>query len=206
MLLDEVMPDTSFQVVVHEIVAADRATTWEAIFAANLAADPAMRVLSAVREAPNRIVGWWRGEAREPMPDTFTFADIGDVAGWVTLAEDPPNEHVAGAVGRFWERDYGWVDVEPDEFAGYAEPGHAKTAVGFSLRDYGAAHTLLSYDSRTTCTDEDALRRFRRYWLLLRPFLPVIMGRASRAIGREAEQRAGAAADVDLAAAERAVT
>lgn len=191
MLIDEVVPDPEFFVVSDVVVAADPDTTWAAIDTANLANDPIVRVLSEAREVPNRIAAWRRGEPMERIPPEFTFADIGDETGWVTIHDEPGRERVVGAVGQFWKRDYGWVDLAPEDFAAFDEPGYAKTVTGFAAAPYGRTRTLLRMDSRTDVTDEAARRRFRRYWTLLRPFAALMMRRALLCIKAEAERGTG---------------
>lgn len=190
MQIDEVMPDPDFYVVATAVVDADPATTWAAIDTANLATDPLVRIMSNVREIPNQLVARWRGESVERVPREFTFADIGEGAGWQPLRERPGEERVVGAVGQFWKRDYGWVDLDPEDFVAFDEPGYAKTITGFAVAPFGSTRTLLRMDSRTEVTDEAAGRRFRAYWGLLRPFATLMMRRALACIAAEAETRA----------------
>jgi hypothetical protein len=192
MLIDDVMPQPDFFVVVDVVVDADVATTWAAIDTANLAGDPIVRVLSALREIPNQIAARRRGEPVERLPAEFTFADISEGTGWVTLGEQAGVERVVGAVGQFWKRDYGWVDVAPEDFTAFDEPGYARTVTGFAAAPYGSRRTLLRMDSRTDVTDEHARARFRLYWRLLRPFAALMMRRALACIKAEAERRSAA--------------
>ena len=59
--------------------------------------------------------------------------------------------------------------------------------MSFRLEPYGHSRTLVVYESRTVTTDAQAHRRFRRYWLALRPFIGVMMATALTAIRRVAE-------------------
>ena len=92
------------------------------------------------------------------------------------------------AVGRFWERDYGGIEVAANEFVGFAEPGYAKTVAGLSISPYGQNRSVLTYESRTAPTSADAARRLRLYWGVLRPFIVVVMKAAVRAMRAEAER------------------
>jgi hypothetical protein len=85
---------------------------------------------------------------------------------WFTapLGEDELHEIVFGAVGKVWQPEIDWKRVQPKDFASFNEPGFAKIAVGFSTRSYAESRTLLSYEARTTGTDEDSRNKFRRYW------------------------------------------
>lgn len=91
-----------------------------------------------------------------------------------------PPELVFGAIGKVWQPDIEWKPVPAADFANFAEPGFAKIAAGFSIRNYGESRSLLSYEARTAGTDEESRRRFRRYWWLARRFVGVVMRAALR--------------------------
>lgn len=188
MILDDVMPQAERSVAAHTLVDADLATTWRAIREANLIADRSVRWLFALRDLPTFAWNRARGRAAEVVPPSIRFDDIVKLEGWMLLGEEPEHEVVAGSIGKFWRRDYGWVDVTPDGFAAFDEPGFAKTVAGLSLRPYAAARTLLTYESRTTTTSDEARRQFGRYWFVLRPFVGLVMRRAVAAIRAEAER------------------
>lgn len=184
MILDGVLPQPEFAYVTHAVIDADPDATWRAMLEANLLGGRATRALFALRELPSTL----RRRERTRTPPRVTFGGFGDVEGWVRLGEEPGRELVLGSIGRFWRRDYGWREVAAADFAAFDEPGYAKTVIGISLRPYGA-RTLLSYESRTSTTSAAAHRRFRPYWLLLRPGIGIVMRRAVAAIRTEAERQ-----------------
>lgn len=94
-----------------------------------------------------------------------------------------------GAVGRFWQRDYGWKPIARESFVGFNEPGYAKLAGGFSVRPTGFGSRVLRYEARTATTDPVARVRFRRYWRVIRPGVAIVMRRALMRIKREAERQ-----------------
>jgi hypothetical protein len=96
-----------------------------------------------------------------------------------------PREIVFGAIGRFWAGETAWLDIDADDFAAFDEPGFARIACNFSLRTYGRAATLVTYEVRTQATDEAARRAFLRYWKPLSPFIGVVMRSQLAVIGRE---------------------
>ena len=197
MLIDDHLPDPEFDIVRMELVDADPATTMAAVRAANLLRSRLGRLLFSARDLPNRVVGWARGEQVASTPPTLSFGEIADSDEWQLLAESR-DEFVAGAIGRFWQRDYGWVEFEPSDFASYDAPDHAKTVIGLRAVEYGPDRTLLTYESRTATTDETGHRHFRRYWRLLRPFLGRLMDSALDAIRHEAEDMRMEAEIIDL--------
>jgi hypothetical protein len=123
-------------------------------------------------------------------PRSLTMKDLlRPETGMVVLAEEPEVETLVGSVGRFWERDYGWRRVGPEEFPGFDEPGYAKLAIDLWVQPAGDGGSLLRYEARTATTDQEARRRFRWYWRLIRPGVGLVMGRAVFLIRREAEGR-----------------
>jgi hypothetical protein len=92
-----------------------------------------------------------------------------------TVFQDPPAEIAFGVVGRFWAGDTTWEQIDAAEFRSFDRPGLAKIACNFSLRPYGSAHTLVSYECRTKATDEESRAGFMRYWTPLSPFIGVVL-------------------------------
>ena len=189
MILDEVMPAPEFSVRVRATVRADLETTWAALPEANLFAYRWVRMLFGLRDAPTRL--WYRIRGREvdPAPRSITLRDIAELPGWGVLGEAAPREIVLGSVGQFWRSDYGWRDVAASEFAGFSEPGFAKTVAALRLDPLADGRTLVTYESQTATTSRNARWRFRLYWLLLKPGAWLVMGRALAAIRAEAEAR-----------------
>ncbi len=188
MILDDVMPHPEHALVAHTVVEANIEATWRAVREANLLADRSVRWLFAARDLPNLAWNRLRGRPTAFVPPSITVGEIAQLEGWTILGEEPEREFVFGSVGKFWQRDFGWADVPPEDFAAFDEPGFAKTTAGLSLRPYGSGRTLLSYESRTATTSDDARRRFGRYWFVLRPFIGLVMRRALTAIRRHAER------------------
>lgn len=187
MLIDRFIPDPDFveireleiDAVPEEVMAVIRGTNLR---------DPIISTLFAVRDLPNRVarrLGAGRAEHRD-----VSFSNIPDVGpGWVKLAEEEDRELVLGAVGRFWHRDYGARDVAAEEFAGFDEPGYLKLAVGSRVEPLGYDHSRLHYEARVEATDDDAARRFRRYWKVIQSGNEVIVRRALQRLKAEAEWR-----------------
>jgi len=68
------------------------------------------------------------------------------------------------------------------DFAAFVEPGYAKMAM-----DVTAADGRLSTETRIFLTDARARRRFRAYWLVVRPFSGLVRRRWLSAAKRRAE-------------------
>jgi hypothetical protein len=141
----------------------------------------ALRTLPAVvlRRSPFRL----RRDLRRPILEQASRG------GFVVLAERP-DELVLGVVGRFWTSDGGVERVSRDEFAAFDTPGFAKAAMNFHARAVDGG-TLLTSETRIRGTDEEARRRFRRYWRVVMPGSALIRRAWLRAIRRRAERAVG---------------
>ncbi|MHC3436508.1 hypothetical protein ACYJ1Y_00060 [Natrialbaceae archaeon A-gly3] len=190
MLIDDYLPAYDVTVTRHAVVEADPETTYRAAMAANLLdLGPVVRALGWLRIVPTAVIEHVRGRRPEPRPDRLTFADLEESDEWVRLAEEPGEEFVFGAVGKFWQPAIEWRAVDPEDFADFDEPGYGKVAATLSVRPYGDGRTLLSYEARTATTDADSRRRFERYWRLIGPFAGYLMGKALERIAADAEKR-----------------
>ena len=148
---------------------------------------PAVRMLFAARGVGERVVSAAAGRGRPsgpPVPESMRLADLPARGEWVLLDEDPPHEIAFGAIGRFWSGETAWEEIAAADFAAFAHPGFARIACDFSLRSYGAARTLVSYECRTQATDAGARRGFLRYWRPLSPFIGVVLRSQLRVVAR----------------------
>lgn len=140
------------------------------------------RVFAAVREVTLAEMGVFRVLARLRGIRAPVDRPVLEVAGpaWSVLADEPGRELVLGAVGQPWRLRGG---VSPGgDFASFDRPGYVKMAINWRLDD-----TLLSTETRVLATDAAARRKFRRYWLVIRPFSGLIRRVWLRAIKRRAE-------------------
>jgi len=195
MLIDRHLPAYDVSDVHTITIDATPEAVWKALRTTNLWSDPFVRLLTNARLLPTRALAVVRRQPQPSTPDQIRFGDIIESGeDWVKLGEEREVELVAGLIGKFWQRDFGFRRVEPAAFAAFDEPGYAKTVIDLSVRPYGSSRTLLIYETRTATTDDDARAKFARYWRLIRPFAGVMMKRALVAVKHEAEQQV----DIDL--------
>jgi hypothetical protein len=174
MLLDEYLPTYDVSDSVATTVAADVATTWEALLQVDLLdvgrRHPLVGVLGALRALPDIVSHILHGEAPPTPPARMRLRDIGAIpasaGGWVLLGERPNDEMALGLVGKFWRPVIEFATVRSEAFREFAEPGYAKTIYSLSVRPIDARHTLLCGVMRTATTGEQARTWFRRYWTL----------------------------------------
>src|SRR5215203_4625828 len=140
------------------------------VHSTRVAAPPDL-VLTAVRELTSRDA---------PLVDQFTRG------GFVVLAERP-DELVVGAVGRFWTSDGGVKRVSGADFVAFDAPGYAKAVMNFHARAVSGG-TVLTTETRIQGTDEEARRRFRRYWRVVMPGSAAIRRAWLQALRKRAER------------------
>ncbi|WP_242547899.1 nitroreductase/quinone reductase family protein [Amycolatopsis sp. MtRt-6] len=189
LLIDRFLPRFDVTLIEHVVADADIAETWQALRELDLMRvhSPLMDAAMFVRSMPAALTR--RSTPAEPPAELKLFGGSTPLPGWLPLGETPGREVVLGAVGKFWQPDIEWLDVQgmtPDEFAGFTEPGWGRIAAGFSLRPYGPSRTLVTYEARTVTTDSSSARRFARYWWLVRPFVRTVMQATLRTLREDA--------------------
>jgi hypothetical protein len=178
-LLDGLMPQFD-EVERHELVVrAPVAAVYAAITRTDFADSRVIRVLLGLRALPSVVRG--RRRSRGPL----TLATIG-ARDFVQLGERAPYELAIGAVGRFWTPTGGLVPLDADGFRSFDRPGYAKVVWNFTVQEAEGGGARLATETRIWCLDSASRRRFRAYWLLVRPFSGLMRMVMLRAIAREA--------------------
>lgn len=174
MFADEFLPIYDVSDAVGVVVAADPATTWDALMDVDLIEvsrrKPLVGILSGVRMLPELASHLMHGERPPAAPEHMRLRDMAAApasdGGWVLLGECPGETIALGLVGAFWRPVISFKDVPRERFRDFAEPGYAKTVYELSVRGLDDGCTLLTGLMRTATTDENARRWFRRYWTL----------------------------------------
>ena len=137
-------------------------------------AAPPERVDKALRELTLADVPLVRALfALRGLPRRGRVVDV--LAGLGQVLEDVPGEGLVLAVrGQFW----------------HARGGDDGSAAAEAVADFRIGRDGLSTETRVHVEDPAARRRFRRYWLLVRPFSGLIRIRLLRAAKRRAEAAA----------------
>jgi hypothetical protein len=192
LLLDGILPHYDATRIEHRVIDGAVASVYEAAlrtdFLRTWRESTALRALIAARTSAERLVAMARNRpyAEPETPATLRLSDLTTHGTWVRLGERPPDEIVFGVVGRFWSGETSWEEIDAADFAGFDRPGFAKIACNLSLRPYGEARTLVSYEARTQATSEDARRAFLRYWTAVTAGVGIVMRTHLQAIEREA--------------------
>jgi hypothetical protein len=94
--------------------------------------------------------------------------------GFALLEERPGEELVLRTVGRFWRARGELCATNPVQFRAAAPSGTAKAAWNFEVGLRADSATKLRTETRVLCADVATRRRFRAYWMLIRPFSGLI--------------------------------
>ena len=110
------------------------------------------------------------------------------------LLEDVPGEGlVLGLTGQFWRLRGAPLDNRPrtaEEFAAYDRPDVAKAVMDLRVCADGETRSRISTETRVHVPDAAARRKFRRYWIVVKPFCGLTRILLLRAARRRAEAAA----------------
>ena len=123
-------------------------------------------------------VGAHGGALRKPYSLASAPEDVA-AEGWIEL--------LIGLEGRFWRPRPDLRTTDTRRFREPLGPGLARAAWDFRLEPLETGATRLSTETRVRCADAAARRRFRPYWLLVRPGSGLILRAMLAAIRRAAE-------------------
>ena len=169
MLIDRFMPHCDFHERHSTLVRATPERAYDAILSADLGAHPVAKFLMLLRG-----MGLRRRSVK-------AFAE-----GFQVVALERPSEIVIGLEGPFWKPTCKVRGVDAEGFSTPVPADTARATMNFFLTAEGVA-TRVSTETRILCSD-DARPKFRRYWMLIRPFSGLIRRMWLRTIRKEAEQ------------------
>ncbi|HSL23888.1 MAG TPA: hypothetical protein VK886_20305 [Vicinamibacterales bacterium] len=192
MLLDELMPRYDVAERHRTVVCAAPAVVYAAIREADLAGGPVTRALLVLRALPAACIAVSRSpraalaEWREHRPRRGARLADFERAGFRVVAERAPEELVIGLLGRFWTPRGGvCARVSAETFRAGPPPGQALAGWNFTIHALTEGRVELRTETRVWCAP-DARRRFRLYWLVVRPGSGIIRRAMLRAIRRAA--------------------
>jgi hypothetical protein len=141
------------------------------------------RPLFALRSLPAWLL---RRPVRTAHPDQRVVDII--LKGGFTLLDESPLEMVVGVIGRFWQLSASTVPLAgPADFAAFDCDGYAKGVMSFTVEPLEPGRTRLRTETRVLPLGREAARKFRLYWLFVRPGSGLIRWVWLAAIKRRAE-------------------
>ncbi|HVG09661.1 MAG TPA: hypothetical protein VNM67_18315 [Thermoanaerobaculia bacterium] len=142
------------------------------------------RPLFALRSLPAWLL---RCPVRTSHPDQRVVDVI--LEGGFTLLDEGPLEMVVGVIGRFWQLSASTVPLAgPADFAAFDRDGYAKGIMNFTVEPLGPGQTRLRTETRVLPLGREAARKFRLYWLFVRPGSGLIRWIWLAAIKKRAEK------------------
>jgi hypothetical protein len=181
-LIDTYLPKYDERSYHEARVAADRETAFAALRALDLEGSSIVRMLFAIRTFPSRFRAQERAVNSPRVARSFVDSMV-DI-GWVILEEAPGEELVAGTVTQPWETTVRFRGLSPGEFVAFEEPGFTKIVWNIAAREADGG-AIISTETRVLATSPGARRRFRRYWLVVRPGVKLIRRIALARVRRE---------------------
>ena len=178
MLIDSLAPNPDASEFHAIEIAAPCDVVYHALRTTNLADSSLVKWLLAFRLLPKLFV-------RRRVHTRMQFLTLDTLlrAGFGLVAEDPGREVVLGVTGRFWRPIDNTVPFDEENFRGPVRPGFARAVWNFAVREGTGAQTILSTETRVICGDAASRRKFRAYWVIVRPFsglIRILMLRAVR--------------------------
>jgi len=183
MLIDSFAPNPD-AVETHSIVI--NASTEEvirALWTTDLGASLIIKLLIGLRSLPDFLLR--RGRVR-PRRRAITLQTVVD-SGFGILANEP-EEIVLGMTGRFWRPTGNLTSFKREDFDHPLSPGFARAVWNFSVKEEKRGRTILITETRVICGDHASRRKFRVYWLFVRPFSGLIRRLMLRAVKKAADQ------------------
>jgi hypothetical protein len=181
MLIDAFAPNPD-AVEIHSIVIrASPESVYRSLWIADLGGSLIIKLLLGLRSLPGFVLH--RG--RLTRDRKITLQTIID-SGFGILANEP-EEVVLGVTGKFWRPTGNLMPFDRGSFARVVSPGVARAVWNFTMKEDSSGGTILSTETRVVCGDGSSRRRFRMYWLFVRPFSGLIRRLMLRAVKREVD-------------------
>jgi hypothetical protein len=194
-LLDHLVPVWDAQRVERRIIRVSITQAYDAAlrtdFLDAVRDSSVVRALFAMRSAAERVAAFVRRRPfREPPPPArLRLTDLPATGEWVRLGENRPREFAFGVAGRFWFGETSWVQTDAQSFPWFATPGFARIGCHLLFTSLGPGCTEVTYVARTRTNDPKSRDAFLNYWMVVAPFVGLIMRVTLRAIERTAFRR-----------------
>ncbi len=194
LLIDDWLPQFEVRDVAATTLRGSPARVFAAAREMNVLDDSLIRGVSTLREAPLRMLDWYRGVTRaHPAPGLVTFETLarGD-RGFVLLEEDvrsPDGRHevVLGAAGRLWTARPVLRALTADAFRAYDVDGDARAVLGLRTEPAADGRSRVAVEFRVAPIGRGARLALRAYWTAIGPASGLVRRRALDRLKREFE-------------------
>jgi hypothetical protein len=169
MLQEKYLPICHFSEKHSILISEKPSRIWPVITEGDLSGSWIIRVLFALRGLRART----------------TFSRLEETR-FILLEQQEQQELIIGLIGQFWKADGNLQVFLPGNFIDWSEAGFLKGTWNFRLIPF-AGGTRLETETRVYCTDDEAYRKFKRYWFFIRPFSNLIRKEILRRIKKRSE-------------------
>jgi hypothetical protein len=165
-MLDRLIPKPALREIDRVELGVNANRAWHAVRQLDLAQSMLVRVLFGIRTIPDRL----KGKRPELRLRLGSLVSTPVSPGFQILAEDPPREIAVGAIGKVWRPVIPFVHV-PDAaaFAAFGEDGYIKVAWALRVAADTEEASHVEFELRVVATDDDAWKKFSRYFRLIGP-------------------------------------
>lgn len=187
MIIDEFLPDFDVSERHQIVINSSVSQAYAALHSTNFGRPLLVRALLALRALPSWLLRRINGQASSTQsPKTLTMKTFLS-NGFVLLSELKEREIVLGLVGRFWTLTGCLEGTDDKRFRQEERPGLAKAAWNFAFEETNNG-TRVTTETRVKCTDGSSRRRFKVYWVVVRPFSGLLRRYMLRELRRTAER------------------
>jgi hypothetical protein len=181
-LIERFMPHADVRERYEVLVRAPADLVFDVAWSFDLQAIPVVRAIFRLREM---FLG---AKGRPDRRSTGLVAET-TALGWGVLSHRPGRELVMGAITQPWRADVTFTPVAPEYFTEFADPNLVKIVWTLEAEPLGPGVTRFRHETRVLATDEEARRKFLRYWWWARIGIRMIRRLMIPAVRREAERR-----------------
>jgi proline iminopeptidase len=165
-VLDLLIPKPQLLEIDRAELAVDADRAWNAVRQLDLAQSTVARALFGIRTIPDRL----RRKTPQLRLRLEDLISTSAAPGFQILAVDPPREIAVGAIGKVWLPAIPFVHV-PDAaaFAAFVQCDYVKVAWALRVVPESDQASQVEFELRVAATDDDAWKKFSRYFRLIGP-------------------------------------
>ena len=165
-MLERLIPAPRLLEIDYVDLAAPPERVWELVRHGDLARSPLVRALFELRALPELLTG----EHRPTALSIDDFSSSPARPGFSLLLDEPPRAFAVGAIGKVWHGSIPFVHVhDAAAFLDFSEPDFVKVAWSVRVLPRGERDCRVQVEVRVDATDEQAWRKFDRYFRLIGP-------------------------------------
>jgi hypothetical protein len=181
-LLDRLIPAPRLLEVDHVDLAVVPERVWDRIRHQDLAQSPLVQAFFELRAIPERFSG-------KHQPTSLKLDELRSTPqapGFSLLLEEPGHEFAVGAIGKVWHPVIEFRHVAgAAAFMEFSEPDEVKVAWSIRALPLGDHGCRVEVEVRVDATDDQAWRKFERYFRLIGPGSHLIRRVLLRSLAKE---------------------